>query len=101
MINRIVKLTFRPEAVNQFKKIFEDSKNLIAAFEGCDGVTLLQDKVDSRIFFTYSLWQDEEALERYRKSELFKNTWKQTKALFDKKAEAWSVKLISIAPESV
>lgn len=101
MINRIVKLTFRLEDVHQFKEIFESSKDRIAAFEGCEGVKLLQDKNDPRIFFTYSLWQDDQALERYRKSELFKNTWKQAKALFDQQAEAWSTNLLSDATESV
>jgi heme-degrading monooxygenase HmoA len=52
---------------------------------------LYQDKQDTRIFFTYSYWKDESALEKYRKSALFNEVWSYTKTLFAEKPEAWSV----------
>jgi heme-degrading monooxygenase HmoA len=91
MINRIVKMTFRPEHTVQFENIFREKRNLIAASEGCHGVMLLRDISNSDIFFTYSKWMSEEALNNYRKSELFKSTWSETKRLFSDKPEAWSV----------
>jgi heme-degrading monooxygenase HmoA len=95
MIIRIVKLTFKPEFIPDFIKIFEESKTLIRNFEGCQQVELLNDITNKNVFFTYSYWQDENALNAYRESELFKNVWAKTKILFDDKPNAWSVEKIA------
>lgn len=90
MITRIVKLTFKEEHIPKFILIWKESKAKIAAFEGCNFVEMLQSKNPENICFTYSLWDSEEALNKYRHSELFQNTWAKTKVLFDGKPEAWS-----------
>jgi (4S)-4-hydroxy-5-phosphonooxypentane-2,3-dione isomerase len=90
MINRIVRLSFEPEKVNDFLKVFDDSKLLIAGFPGCNGLSLLQDAHHNNVFYTYSLWSTEGDLENYRHSELFKTTWAATKALFNNKPMAFS-----------
>lgn len=90
MINRIVRLSFEPEKVSDFLKVFEDSKAFIADFPGCYGLSLLQDANHSNVFYTYSLWGTENDLENYRQSELFKTTWAATKALFNNKPMAFS-----------
>ena len=90
MITRIVKLTFKDKHIAQFISIWEESRTLISAFEGCHFVEMFQSKNPSNICFTYSIWDDEEALNAYRHSELFQRTWAKTKVLFDDKPEAWS-----------
>ena len=91
MIVRIVQMTFREEEVENFLALFQEKKHLIRAFEGCQHLELWQDAHDSNVFFTYSHWRDEESLNRYRFSELFKDIWGKTKALFASKPHAWSV----------
>lgn len=91
MITRIVKMTFRPEACEDFLLIFNESKKLIRGFEGCSELKLLR---AGNIFFTYSTWADEQHLNNYRHSELFENTWRRTKALFADKPEAWTTTLL-------
>lgn len=92
MIVRIVKMTFRPEAVPDFEALFAERKEQIAGFPGCKHLQLLKDLENgSYIFFTYSHWENEAALDHYRSSDFFKDTWQRTKALFAQKAEAWSV----------
>ncbi len=88
---RIVKMTFEPESVQEFLKIFDESKSLIRHFKGCMQLELLQDASDKTIFFTYSVWESEAHLNAYRNSELFISVWNKTKLLFSSKAEAWSV----------
>lgn len=95
MIKRIVKLVFKEGEVENFKKIFSESKSKIRGFEGCHHVELLQARDEPYIFFTLSIWENEEALNRYRHSELFQSTWKKTKALFNDKPLAWSVDKIA------
>lgn len=91
MITRIVRMTFKEENTKTFQELFEIVKDKILKFEGCNGVKLLRDINNPCIFFTYSKWDDENALNNYRKSAFFDDTWTKTKALFSHKPEAWSV----------
>ena len=84
-------MTFQPDKVTDFLQAFESRKERIANFEGCSGVDLLRDINQTNIFFTYSKWQNEAALEKYRESELFQSTWDEVKKMFSGKPEAWSV----------
>ncbi len=95
MIKRIVKMTFQPEQVAVFLDIFETSKNRIRQFPGCQHVELLRWSDASNVFFTFSLWDNNAALEEYRQSELFRSTWSKTKVLFSEKPAAWSLELVS------
>ncbi len=90
MITRIVQLNFQEHLVDQFLLGFDTTGPKIRAFEGCLSVELVQDKYKPYVFFTVSKWDSEEALEAYRQSDLFKKTWKNTKALFSLPAHAWT-----------
>jgi quinol monooxygenase YgiN len=95
MIKRIVKMEFREEAVEEFiDVVFEQSKAAIRAFPGCRHMELLRHTRQPNLLFTLSWWDDAEALERYRQSELFQRTWARTKALFAAPAQAWSAEVI-------
>lgn len=91
MFVRIVKMSFHSKYIQEFLEMFEEKKQLIRNSEGCNLLELYQDKNNPEIFFTYSYWENESDLERYRNSELFKETWKQTKTYFNDKPLAWSV----------
>lgn len=85
-------MTFKEDKVTDFLEIFESSKEKIAGMPGCNSVELLQDYNEENIYSTYSIWDSEENLNNYRKSELFGGVWKATKALFDDKPIAFSLK---------
>ncbi len=91
MLVRIVKLSFKTENISSFEKVFEETKNQIREFDGCNLLELYQDKNNPNIFFTYSYWNNENDLENYRNSDFFKSVWSKTKVMFDSKPEAWSV----------
>lgn len=88
---RIVKMTFKPEHVDAFVELFNENKQKIRNFEGCQHLELLNDINNPNIFFTYSYWKHPDYLEKYRNSELFNAVWANTKVLFDAKPEAWSI----------
>lgn len=97
MFVRIVKMSFKPESITAFKTLFNANKDKIRYFEGCNFLELYQDKNESHIFFTYSYWNTDQDLERYKQSPLFKTVWAETKLMFNDKPEAWSVnKLVSL-----
>jgi hypothetical protein len=93
MIRRIVKMTFRPDTCTDFLNLFNDSKDRIRQFPGCQHLELWRNSDPDYIFMTYSWWESEADLEAYRQSELFRRTWTQTKALFAARPEAWSLHL--------
>ena len=84
-------MRFHEDKIAAFLANFETVKHHIRSFEGNHFLELYQDKNDPRIFFTYSYWENEAALEKYRNSILFNEVWSYTKALFSDKPEAWSV----------
>ena len=96
MINRVVRLSFDPSRVNEFLQLFERTKTAIAGFEGCKGVRLLRDTASNHVYFTYSLWETADALEKYRQSDLFQTTWAQTKQWFNDKPMAWSLEEVIV-----
>lgn len=91
MIVRIVQMSFRAGERDNFLQLFEERKELIRGFEGCRHLELWEDTHNDHIFFTYSMWDSEQHLNHYRFSDLFKDTWARTKALFADKPQAWSV----------
>lgn len=91
MLIRIVRMTFDPDRVEEFREIFEESKDRIRAREGCLHLELWRDLHQANIFVTHSHWESEDALNAYRSSELFRTTWKNTKALFSDRALVFSV----------
>lgn len=91
MIIRIVKMQFEVKKVPDFLSLFEERKEKIRSFPGCDHLELWEETIGSGVFFTYSHWKTEEDLENYRKSDFFMDTWSKTKSLFAARAEAWSL----------
>ena len=91
MIRRIVQMSFREDCITAFNELFEARKHLIRGFDGCTHLELWQDAAQPNVFFTYSHWLTAEHLDRYRASEFFRDTWTQTKAMFNEKPQAWSV----------
>jgi quinol monooxygenase YgiN len=89
-------MQFNPTDVSQFLGLFKEIYPIISTFDGCKKLSLLKDKDRDNVFFTYSHWVDENALNVYRNSELFAGIWKQTKSYFEAKAEAWSVEEVVV-----
>lgn len=91
MFIRIVKMSFEDSKIESFLENFNNHKEKIRHFNGCNLLELYRDKNNTSIFFTYSYWESESHLEIYKNSDLFKNIWAKTKMMFNNQPEAWSV----------
>ncbi|WP_044201752.1 putative quinol monooxygenase [Flammeovirga sp. OC4] len=91
MLHRFVRLSFKQECIEEFQNLFLDVKEKIENFDGCQSVELLQDAESKNKFMTFSIWENEKALEAYRQSEFFQTTWKKTKLMFNDKPKAFSM----------
>lgn len=90
-LQRIVKMTFKPEHCQAFEVYFDQIKDQVANQPGCYGVKLLKDQApNSDTYFTYSTWVDESYLNAYRDTDVFAIVWPTVKAWFRAKPEAWS-----------
>lgn len=96
---RIVRMTFEPEAVNSFLEQFDETAPKIRAFEGCHHLELWQETDRPSVCTTYSHWENADALNRYRSSELFRSTWASVKQLFVAQPEARSYNVARPAHE--
>jgi len=85
-------MTFKPEEIDNFLEVFNESKEQIRGFEGCQHLELLEDYHESNVLLTHSHWTDDVALDNYRNSELFANVWAKTKPLFAERPLAFSSK---------
>ncbi|MGQ9863766.1 MAG: putative quinol monooxygenase [Bacteroidia bacterium] len=81
-IARWVHLIFRKETVAEFWKIFYVHQEAIRHFPGCLHLAVWVDMHNPLHVYTYSLWENLDALEAYRKSELFQLVWGKVKPLF-------------------
>jgi len=84
-------MTFKPENIPSFERIFEASNERIRTFPGCMHLELLQDTDNPEVFFTYSHWESEADLQAYRESDFFQEVWGHTRKLFAERPRAWSL----------
>ncbi len=94
MLIRFVRMTFQPQRLAEFTRIFDASKSHIRAFPGCHHLELLGDLHHPNVRMTRSVWESEAALTAYRQSELFRSTWAATKILFADIPVAYSTEVI-------
>ena len=86
-----------PGTEGQFLDIFDTVKKQIRASEGCLGLEVLRSVEEGSVsVWTISLWESEKALDQYRSSPLFKETWSAVKPLFSGKAKAWTLTSIEV-----
>ncbi len=94
MIIRIVKLQFQSEKTQDFLALFDSVVTKVNSFPGCCHMHMVRDIRDPNLFFTYSQWENETALNNYRDSDLFQSIWPTIKPWFSQKAEAWSTEKV-------
>ena len=91
MITRIVKLEFQEDKTADFLAFFETIKHVVNEFPGCYGMKLYQDVDRPNIVMTYSHWDSEDSLNKYRYSKEFGQIWPKIKPWFAERTMAWSV----------
>ena len=84
-------MDFQSDRVEEFREFFEEIRGKIAANPGCRHVELCKDSKIDHVYYTFSKWESEEDLERYRRSELFEEVWAKTKKMFGGTPSAYSL----------
>ena len=101
MLIRIVRMTFLPDRVADFLRIFQASEAHIRQMPGCRFLELWQDADQPSVYCTHSHWDSAEFLNAYRRSPLFGQVWPATKSLFAAPPLAFSVQQAALpAPDA-
>lgn len=82
MLLRTVRMTFDPAFVDDFLDLFSRVRPKIAAAPGCQHLELWRDARFPNVLTTFSRWDDDAALQAYRRSDLFRETWALTVPFF-------------------
>ncbi|ACF14489.1 Antibiotic biosynthesis monooxygenase [Chloroherpeton thalassium ATCC 35110] len=96
MIIRLVKMSFQPQESTRFLSLYKQVHPKILSFPGCVSVELLHEVHDEHAYTTYSLWQNNDALEAYRQSDFFKATWTEVRKMLRSKTLAISYRKVEI-----
>jgi quinol monooxygenase YgiN len=91
---RIVTMSFKPERVEDFLALFDERSGQIRSFPGCMELDLVQSTKSESVFSTISIWSSEDALEAYRSSTMFEETWAKTKEMFAERPSARTYRTI-------
>lgn len=91
MIRRIVRLEFHPEKVGEFVAFFTKNREVISSFPGCLSLDIYKDAALENVYYTFSIWESEAALEAYRDSDTFNLLWSYAKQRFSGKPLAYSL----------
>ncbi len=92
MIVRIVHMFFRPHALEQLMPLIHRQLRNVMSHPGCLAVKLFRDTSDPDHLCTFSIWEDQEALDDYRQSDHFIEVWSTLKSHFAKPPQAYSFK---------
>jgi len=84
-------MEFETARVDDFLAHFGRIHELIRNYPGVRHLELHRDTGRSNVFYTFSKWDSEAALEKYRQSELFKSAWGEVKPWFSQKPQAFSL----------
>lgn len=87
-IVRIVRMTFHPEKVDAFLDLFDGRSAKIRSSPGCKHLELLRNARFPNVLTTVSVWKSEGDLDVYRSSDLFIETWRETREMFAAGPEA-------------
>ena len=84
-------MDIKPGHVQDFISIFQGVKGKIISQSGCISLQLFHDVKSPNFIFTVSRWSSQEALEDYRSSPFFQETWTKVKLYFDGPTKVWSL----------
>lgn len=74
-----------------FKQTLKDYQKALKEQKGCMHLDMFSDKKEKDIFYSYTIWDNDTNLKKYRKSALYKELSGKILPLCDKEPKAWTV----------
>ncbi len=101
MIIRVVRMEVIDTKLELFNHFMDNVKEVKTELKGCIHYDVLRDKRYANVFYGYTIWEAENDLVKYRKSELFKETVRTVNQFCVKKSQAWTVENVFDIPASL
>lgn len=93
MITRIIKLATK-DTPEDFMEYMNEVIPEFSAMEGCQQVEVLRGKINEHIFFIYTIWKNNTALNKFRHSEFNQVFWNKLMEMSESRPQVWSVENI-------
>jgi quinol monooxygenase YgiN len=97
MILRVVKMVVDQNKIDVFNHFMSNVKMEKIKLEGCVHYDHFGDKQYQNVFYSYTIWESERYLNKYRKSELFREVSSTLRSLCLTEPTAWTVE--NVFPE--
>jgi quinol monooxygenase YgiN len=94
MITRITKFQINPELHNQFSEFMNQFRDELNSVEGCKHFDVLQDKESEHNMFMFMIWENDEFLDQFRKSELNKILKNKIENVSKEEPVSWTVETV-------
>jgi len=98
MILRVVKMELIETKIGLFERFMSNLKDEKLRQEGCLHHDIFCDKDNNSIYFSYTIWNNEKSLKKYKKSELFKVVSQTIRSFCVKEPLAWTVENVFNSP---
>ncbi len=94
-------MTLKEAHVDSFKKRIPIISIEVRRVSGCMHNDIFRDKNKDNVFYSYTIWNSEEDIEKYLNSQYYKEIWNDLWDYFKIEPQAWKIDNIFDYPESL
>ena len=91
MIIRVVKIPIKDASINSFIKRIPIISNEVRRVSGCIHNDIFRDKMKENIFYSYTIWNSDEDIEKYLGSQYYKDIWGDLWDYFEGTPKSWKI----------
>lgn len=99
MILRIVKMEVDDTRIDFFENFMNNLSEEKLTLEGCLHHDFFCEKDNRNMYYSYTIWQSEKFLNKYKKTDLFKEVTRTLRHICIKEPIAWTVENVFNNPE--
>lgn len=84
-------MKIKEHCLADFQQLMLTLNNEIRCVDGCKHLEVLNDKADNLTIFSMAIWESEKAIDKYKKTDLYKTVWKQLNEYIAGEPHIWTV----------
>jgi|GEM_PF-2597853 hypothetical protein len=98
MILRVVKMKVNEHKLTAFRMFMDNLYDEKLRMSGCLHFDYFEEKRNSNVFYSYTIWENIKFLKEYKKSDLFKEVVQTLRYLCSEEPQAWTIENVFNKP---
>lgn len=98
MILRVVKMKVDERKLEAYRLFMDNLHEEKLRMPGCLHFDFFNEKKNSNIFYSYTIWENVKFLKEYKKSDLFKEVIQTLRSLCSEEPQAWTIENVFNKP---